>query len=132
MNPYVLETFQSYRFRAGTVNLLKSQDFHTWFQESQGSRHPGRLASDWRLSGARKRAPASEWPPNSAHANTEDDENIKDRLEALLFAETLQEPCPRMRTPEVGSNRGLTELDAPSPHGNSAGRPRHAVTVLGS
>jgi len=47
-----------------------------------------------------------EWP-ESAHANTEDSSKIKDRLEALLSAETLQGTLSPNANPGKGSVGGL-------------------------
>ncbi len=46
-------------------------------------------------------------PQYPAHAEAEDDSKIKDRLEALLFAETLQGTLSPNANPGKGSNGGL-------------------------
>jgi hypothetical protein len=46
-------------------------------------------------------------PQNPAHAEAEDDAKIKDRLEALLFAETLQGTLSPNANPGKGSVGGL-------------------------
>ncbi len=56
---------------------------------------------------ARKRASVSARPKNPAHAEAEDDSKIKDRLEALLFAETLQGTLSPNVNPGKGSVGGL-------------------------
>jgi hypothetical protein len=60
---------------------------------------------------------------NSAHATTEDSSKIKDRLEALLSAETLQGTLSPNANPGKGPNRGLSVLDAKSCRVDSAGSP---------
>ena len=101
-NPYVLETFQPYRPRATAVNPLKSQDFHLISTAGESASRKTNFRLENSLRRARKRSSARNGPRIRRTPTTEDDENIKDRLEALLFAETLQGPCPRMRTPERG------------------------------
>ena len=51
-------------------------------------------------------------PQNPAQAEAEDSSKIKDRLEALLFAETLQETLFPNANPGKGSVGGFTEFDA--------------------
>jgi hypothetical protein len=59
------------------------------------------------LQRARKRSPVRPWPGKSAHAETEDDSKIKDRLEALLCAETLQGTLSPNANPGKGSIGGF-------------------------
>jgi hypothetical protein len=84
------------RVGANAVNPLRSQDFHlistAWGVSIAGFG----MNQDWRtlLQHVRKRSSAlalKNSPQNPAQAETEDNSKIKDRLEALLFAETLQE-----------------------------------------
>ncbi len=56
---------------------------------------------------ARTRASVSTRRKNSAQAEAEDDFKIKDRLEALLFAETLQGTLSPNANPGKGSIGGL-------------------------
>ena len=51
-----------------------------------------------------------DWPQNPAHAEAEDSSKIKDRLEALLFAETLQGTLSPNANPGKGSVGGLLNL----------------------
>jgi hypothetical protein len=51
-------------------------------------------------------------PQNPAHAEAEDSSKIKDRLEALLYAETLQETLFPNANPGKGVNWRLSVLDA--------------------
>ena len=51
---------------------------------------------------------------NTAQADAEDSSKIKDRLEALLFAETLQGTLSPNANPGKGSVGGFTEFDAKS------------------
>ena len=51
---------------------------------------------------------------NPAQAEAEDSSKIKDRLEALLFAETLQGTLSPNANPGKGSIGGFTEFDAES------------------
>jgi hypothetical protein len=71
-------------------------------------------------------------PKNPAQAEAEDDSKIKDRLEALLFAETLQGTLSPNANPGKGSVWRLTELDAKSHREDSAGSPDTQSLVLDS
>jgi hypothetical protein len=51
---------------------------------------------------------------NPAHAEAEDSSKMKDRLEALLCAETLQGTLSPNANPGNGVNWRLTEFDAAS------------------
>jgi hypothetical protein len=51
-------------------------------------------------------------PQNPAQAEAEDDSKIKDRLEALLFAETLQGTLSPNANPGKGASWRLTKLNA--------------------
>jgi len=64
-------------------------------------------------------APENAFHP--AHAETEVHSKIKDRLEALLFAETLQGTLSPNANPGKGSIGGFTEFDAKSHCDDSAG-----------
>ena len=55
-----------------------------------------------------------------AHAEAEDTSKIKDRLEALLFAETLQGTLSPNANPRKGVKWRLTEFDAASAREDSA------------
>jgi len=76
---------------------------------SKGSFHPDCLEANRRtlLQRARKRASVSARQKNPAHAEAEDDSKIKDRLEALLFAETLQGTLSPNANPGKGLVGGL-------------------------
>jgi hypothetical protein len=63
---------------------------------------------------ARKRSPTWTQPKIPAHAEAEDSSKIKDRLEALLFAETLQGTLSPNANPRKGVKWRLTVLDAQS------------------
>jgi hypothetical protein len=51
-----------------------------------------------------------DWPQDPAQAEAEDSSKIKDRLEALLFAETLQGTLSPNANPGQGSVGGLLNL----------------------
>lgn len=105
-NPCVLETFQPYRAVPRTVNPLESQDFHLIFTEGtappssgmpfgiRGRGRPRHMDTLLPLAKARQ----------SARAEAEDGQIIKDRIGGSAFRETLQGLCPRMRTPGIGIN----------------------------
>lgn len=65
---------------------------------------------------------------NPAQAEAEDGSKIKDRWEALLFAETLQGTLSPNANPGKGSIGGFTELDAESHREDSAGSSDTPVT----
>ena len=101
---------------------------------SKGSFHPDCLEANRRtlLQRARKRASVSARQKNPAHAEAEDDSKIKDRLEALLFAETLQGTLSPNANPGKGVSWRLTELDAKSHREDAAGSPDTQSLVLDS
>jgi len=107
-NLCVLETFQSYRAPATAVNPLKSQDFHL-FSTVRGVSIQSCLEATRRaLFTARPKTRFhSGSPRNPAQAEAEDDSKIKDRLEALLCAETLQGTLSPNANPGKGSVGGL-------------------------
>ena len=65
-----------------------------------------------------------------AHAEAEDTSKIKDRLEALLFAETLQGTLSPNANPRKGVKWRLTEFDAASVREDSADCPDTSSLVL--
>ena len=111
----VLETFQNYRAPATAVNPLRSQDFHLF--STAGSVDPRivdpRLDSaktgELFLQRARKRAPTRARQRSGAGRSGRRSK-IKDRLEALLFAETLQGTLSPNANPGKGSVGGLLNL----------------------
>jgi len=77
------------------------------------------LCGDWALprqglqqtlQRVRKRSSTWDTPQNPAQAEAEDNSKIKDRLEALLFAETLQGTLSPNANPGKGSVGGLLNL----------------------
>jgi hypothetical protein len=68
---------------------------------------------------------------NPAQPETEDSSKIKDRLEALLFAETLQGTLSPNANPGKGSVGGCSEFDAKSRCEDSASSPDTSSLVLG-
>jgi hypothetical protein len=68
---------------------------------------------------------------NPAQAETEDNSKIKDRFEALLFAETLQETLFPNANPGKGSVGGCSEFDAKSRCEDSTSSPDTSSLVLG-
>ena len=112
-NLCVLETFQSYRAPATAVNPLRSQDFHL-FSTVRGVSIQDFRSKDWiqaRLENSFTARPKTRFhfdsPQNPAQAEAEDDSKIKDRWEALLFAETLQGTLSPNANPGKGSVGGL-------------------------
>jgi hypothetical protein len=112
----VLETFQSYRATATAVNPLRSQDFHL-FSTVRGVSIQDCRSKDWiqaRLENSFTARPKTRFhfdsPQNPAQAEAEDGSKIKDRLEALLFAETLQGTLSPNANPGKGSVGGLLNL----------------------
>jgi hypothetical protein len=127
----VLETFQSYRATATAVNPLKSQDFHliSTMRGGYPVRHKAKTFHSWDLFTARPKTRFHfDSPQNPAHAEAEDDAKIKDRLEALLFAETLQGTLSPNANPGKGVSWRLTDLDAESHREDSAGSSDTPVT----
>ena len=103
-NPDVLETFQPYRVGSSAVNPLQSQDFHLFC--TMGSCPPDRKTQAWGTLDDTQRNAASALKRHglSARAEAEDGQISKDRFGGSAFRETLQGPCPRMRTPGSGVN----------------------------
>jgi hypothetical protein len=77
------------------------------------------LTSSWHLQRVRSTLPLQA-PKNPAQAEAEDVSKIKDRLEALLFAETLQGTLSPNANPRKGVRWRLTEFDAASTREDSA------------
>jgi hypothetical protein len=116
------------RVGALAVNPLKSQDFH--LISTAGSCCPGSafegncrrtLLQQIIYSASENALPLLGLAENPAQAEAEDSSKIKDRLEALLFAETLQETLSPNANPGKGSVGGFTEFDARSHREDSAG-----------
>ena len=99
------------RVHRTAVNPLRSQDFHLFstvcFLRSCGEFQPARSAGELFLQRVRKRSSARARRKNPAQAEAEDSSKIKDRLEALLFAETLQGTLSPNANPGKGSVGGL-------------------------
>jgi hypothetical protein len=99
------------------VNPLQSQDFH--LISTVCLRRKGVSIADLEstktgelLQHARKRSSNFDLAEIPAHAEAEDISKIKDRLEALLFAETLQETLSPNADPGKWVNWRLSVLDA--------------------
>jgi hypothetical protein len=107
-NSCVLETLQTYPAVAATVNPLQSQDFHL-FSTARGASIQIFSEPIWRtlLPARPKTRFHLSSPQNPAQAEAEDDSKIKDRLEALLFAETLQGTLSPNANPGKGPVGGL-------------------------
>jgi hypothetical protein len=87
---------------------------------SAGSSIQNRLTLGWRTFCSAPEALLPLAHANPAHAKAEELKKIKDRLEALLFAETLQGTLSPNANPGKGSIRGFTEFDAASRREDSA------------
>ena len=74
--------------------------------------------------------PLGDRKKNPAHAEAEDSSKIKDRLEALLYAETLQGTLSPNANPGKGSVGGCSEFDAKSRCEDSASSPDTSSLVL--
>jgi hypothetical protein len=101
-NPYVLETFQPYRVSFSAVNPLQSQDFHLFC--TMGSCHPGlekRRRGELFTARNETLASACNGRAYSAHAEAEDGQIIKDRMEVLLFAKPFRDLVPECG-PRIG------------------------------
>ena len=109
-NPYVLETFQTYRVLRSVVNPLQSQDFHL-FPTVRGVFHQAGSQSVQLVDGELFTAcPETLFRRGGQKIGARRSGrrlNNKDRLEALLCAETLQGTLSPNANPGKGSNGGL-------------------------
>jgi hypothetical protein len=105
-NLCALETFQSYRARATAVNPLPAQDFHL-FSTVRGGSIQSCSAKGELFTARPKTRLHFDQRQIPARAEAEDDSKIKDRWEALLFAETLQGTLSPNANPGKGSIGGL-------------------------
>jgi hypothetical protein len=121
------------RVRAGAVNPLRSQDFHlisTVRGVSIRKLLPGKPENSF--TARPKTLFHLDSPQNPAQAEAEDGSKIKDRWEALLFAETLQGTLSPNANPGKGSVGGLLNWMPKTPARIQRAAQTHQSLVLDS
>ena len=111
-NPSVLETVQGYRVPGSAVNPMRPQDFHLFSTirgvSIQDGWHIVQLIAGELFTARHKTLFRGQRIQENAHARSGRSLNIKDRLEVLLFAKTLQGTLSPNANPGIPPRRAKT------------------------